>query len=57
MQTLAKLSPHAWANDAFNKLMLFGATISDVWVNLAVLFGLSAVFALLATRRLRLAAV
>ena len=30
MQSLAKLTPHGWANGGFNKLMLFGAEFGDV---------------------------
>jgi len=30
MQFLAKITPHGWANDGFNKLMLFGANAEDV---------------------------
>ncbi|MBM3945385.1 MAG: ABC transporter permease, partial [SAR202 cluster bacterium] len=30
MQGLARLTPHGWANGAFNKLMLFGAESGDV---------------------------
>jgi ABC-2 type transport system permease protein len=56
MQTLAKVSPHAWANEAFNRLMLFGATLGDVWVNLVVLLGFALGFAALAARRVRLVA-
>ena len=43
MQTLARLTPHGWANTAFNKLMLFGADFGDVWIELAalVLFGVA----------------
>ncbi len=30
LQNLAKITPHAWANSAFNKLMLFGASPANV---------------------------
>ncbi len=30
LQNLAKITPHAWANSAFNKLMIFGATPANV---------------------------
>ena len=37
MQFLAKFTPHGWANEGFNKLMLFGADGSDaVWQMLAL---------------------
>ena len=29
LQSLARISPHAWANTGFNKLMLFGAEFAD----------------------------
>lgn len=53
MQTLAKITPHAWANEAFNKLLVFGATTGDVLLNIAVLslFGLA--FIVVAAMRLR----
>lgn len=54
MQTLAKITPHAWANEAFNKLLLFGATTRDIWVNVVVLVLFAAVFVALALYRLRL---
>ena len=42
MQTLALITPHGWANSAFNKLMLFGAGGGDVVLEMAALaaFGL-----------------
>lgn len=54
MQTLAKITPHAWSNEAFNKLLIFGATTRDIWVNLLVLLLFSVVFIALALYRLRL---
>ena len=30
MQNMAKITPHAWANTGFNKVMLFGAEFGDV---------------------------
>ena len=43
MQNLGRLTPHGWANQAFNKLMLFGATAGDVvWEMVSLsLFGLA----------------
>jgi ABC-2 type transport system permease protein len=52
MQTLARVTPHAWANDAFNNLMLFGATTGDVLLNIVVLLAFGAAFALFAGMRL-----
>jgi ABC-type multidrug transport system permease subunit len=54
MQTLAKITPHAWANEAFNKLLIFGATTRDIWVNLAALAGFAIAFIALTLYRLRL---
>ncbi len=53
MQFLAKLTPHGWANDAFNKLMLFGATGSDVLWQMLALVGFTAAFAVIAVIRFR----
>lgn len=53
MQTLAKITPHAWANEAFNKLLVFGATTSDVLLNITVLFLFGAAFIVVALMRLR----
>lgn len=36
-QALARITPHAWAMTAFNKLMIFGATPGDVVLETAVL--------------------
>ena len=50
MQTVAKVTPHAWAVGGFNKLMLYGAEFGDVLPEMialiffAVLFGLIAVW-------------
>jgi len=30
LQSAAKITPHAWANSAFNKLMLFGGSPANV---------------------------
>ena len=52
-QTLGKLTPHGWANDAFNKLMLFGAEAGDVIVNIGALLLLAAVFLVVAVLKFR----
>lgn len=54
LQNLARITPHAWANSAFNKLMLFGATPADVLPEMGVLVLFAAVFAALAMGRFRL---
>ncbi|HUZ02116.1 MAG TPA: ABC transporter permease [Thermomicrobiaceae bacterium] len=56
MQTLARITPHAWANDAFNRLLLFGASTSDVLPNLAVLLGVAAIFGAAGFLRVRVRA-
>jgi len=53
MQFLAKFTPHGWANDGFNKLMLFGATGGDVVLDMLALVGFALVFGLIAILRFR----
>ena len=55
MQSLARLTPHGWANGGLNKLMLFGAEFGDVGPELAALAGFAAVFLAVALWRFRLA--
>ena len=55
MQSLARLTPHGWANDALNRLMLFGAQFTDVLPSVAALVVFAAVFLCLALWRFRLA--
>lgn len=55
MQSLAKLTPHGWANDAFNRLILFGAEFADVSGAVVALFGFTAIFLALALMRFRMA--
>ena len=55
MQSLARLTPHGWANDGLNRLMLFGAEFSDVLPSMAALVAFAAVFLALALWRFRLA--
>ena len=57
LQNLAKISPHAWANTGFNKLMLFGADFSAVVPEMLALVGFAVVFALIAIWRFRTSAV
>lgn len=54
LQTLAKVTPHAWANSAFNKLMLFGATPGSVLPEMAALGFFALLFLGLAAWRFRL---
>lgn len=54
LQNLARITPHAWANSAFNKLMLFGATPADVLPEMGALVIFAIVFGALAAGRFRL---
>jgi ABC-2 type transport system permease protein len=53
MKTVAHLTPHAWANDAFLSLIGHGASIGGIATKLAMLAGYAAVLMALATWRLR----
>ena len=55
MQSLARLTPHGWANDGLNRLMLFGAEFTDVVPSMAALVVFAVVFLSLALWRFRLA--
>ena len=55
MQSLARLTPHGWANGGLNKLMLFGAEFTDVGPEMAALLAFAAVFLAVALWRFRLA--
>ena len=54
MQTLALITPHGWANSAFNKLMLFGAAGGDVVLEMAALATFGVGFLAIALARFRL---
>ena len=54
MQSLAKLTPHGWANGAFNKLMLFGAEFGDVSQEMIALAAFGVAFLAIALWRFRL---
>ena len=56
MQSLAKLTPHGWANGGFNKLMLFGAEFGDVSLEMIALTAFAAVFLAVALWRFRVSA-
>ena len=56
MQSLAKLTPHGWANGGFNKLMLFGAEFGDVSQEMIALAAFAAVFLTIALWRFRVSA-
>ena len=57
LQNIAKISPHAWANTGFNKLMLFGADFSAVIPEMLALVGFAVVFGIIAVWRFRTSAV
>jgi len=53
MKIVAHFTPHAWANDAFTKLIGNGASVGAILPQLAVLAGYAAVLLAVATWRLR----
>ena len=55
MQSLGRLTPHGWANDGLNRLMLFGAEFGDVVPSMVALLVFAGVFLTLALWRFRLA--
>jgi len=57
LQTIAKISPHAWANDGFNKLMLFGADFGAVIPEMLALVVFTVIFGTIAIWRFRTSAV
>ncbi len=56
LQTLAKISPHAWATTGFNKLMLFGADFGAAAPEMLALLGFAVVFGVIAVWRFRTSA-
>ena len=54
LQAIGRLTPHAWVNDAFNRLMVFGASASDVVPNMLTLVAFAVVFGAIALVRFRL---
>lgn len=57
MQALGKLTPHGWANTAFNNLMLFDAGFGDVVINMAAVAAFGVVFLIVAFTRFKLSDV
>jgi ABC-2 type transport system permease protein len=53
MQFISKITPHAWATTAFNKLLVFGGNFDSVVLNMLVLVGFMVVFGLVAILRFR----
>ena len=57
MQALGKLTPHGWANTAFNNLMLFDADFGDVVMNMVAVAAFGVAFLIVAFTRFRLSDV
>lgn len=53
MRSLALITPHGWANTAFNRLMLFGGQFESVAGELVALLGFAAAFSAVAAWRFR----
>lgn len=53
MQTLSKISPHAWALAAYQDVIVRGLGVSSVWPEASVLMGFALVFFLIAVWRFR----
>jgi ABC-2 type transport system permease protein len=53
MRTVAHLTPHAWANEAFSELLRHDGTFADVLLELGVLGGIATGLLAVATWRLR----
>jgi ABC-2 type transport system permease protein len=56
LQTFAKISPHAWATEGFNKLMLFGAGFNDAASSMIALVVFMVIFGGIAIWRFRTSA-
>jgi ABC-2 type transport system permease protein len=56
LQNFAKITPHAWATDAFNKLMVFGANFGDAVPSMAALVVFTVIFGSIAVWRFRTSA-
>jgi len=53
MQALGHLFPSAWAMDAFQAIILQGATASDVLLETGILLGYAVLFSALSVWRLK----
>jgi ABC-2 type transport system permease protein len=56
LQNFAKITPHAWATDAFNKLMVFGAGFGDAVPSMIALVVFTVIFAGIAVWQFRTSA-
>ena len=57
LQTIAKITPHAWATDGFNRLMLYGSDFVSAVPNMIALFVFAVIFGVIAVWRFRTSAV
>ncbi|MBT3363968.1 MAG: ABC transporter permease [Chloroflexi bacterium] len=57
MQFIAKITPHAWANNGFNKLMVFGADFSSVVPEMIALLCFAIGFGTIAVLRFRTSSI
>jgi ABC-2 type transport system permease protein len=53
LQNMAKITPHAWATEGFNKLMVFGANFSDVVSCILALLVFTVIFSAIAIWQFR----
>jgi len=53
LQNIAKITPHAWATEGFNKLMLFGADFGDAVPSMVALLVFTVIFGVIAVWRFR----
>ena len=53
MRTLSHVTPHAWAMDAFHRLLLEGGGLGQVMTEVGILLGFAAVLLTLAVFRFR----
>jgi ABC-2 type transport system permease protein len=56
LQSMAKVTPHAWATTGFNKLLLYGADFNSVIPEIVALAGFAIIFGLIGTLRFRTSA-
>ncbi|MBT9143296.1 MAG: hypothetical protein DDT29_01696 [Dehalococcoidia bacterium] len=57
MQFIARITPHGWATNGFNKLMIFGADFGAAVPEMLALVGFAAIFGIVAVWRFRTSAV
>jgi ABC-2 type transport system permease protein len=53
LQNMAKITPHAWATSAFNKLMVFGSDFGDVVWSMVALLVFTVIFGTIAVWQFR----